>query len=127
MVSETTRTLNRKHLAALGHIVRDIRRSTLNETQEGLATRSGLDRGFVGAVERGERDLGLLKLREVLIALGLDWPTFGRLMQDHDALPQRGRLALRLEAERRFLARRQESEPVPECEGPTNPNGDTPA
>jgi transcriptional regulator with XRE-family HTH domain len=45
------------------------RREELGISQEELADRAGLDRTYVGGVERGERNLGLLNLLKIAIAL----------------------------------------------------------
>lgn len=39
-------------------------------TQEDLAAEAGVDRTYVGGVERGERNLGLLNLNRLAVALG---------------------------------------------------------
>lgn len=44
-------------------------REDLGISQEELADRAGLDRTYVGGVERGERNLGLLNLFKIAIAL----------------------------------------------------------
>jgi transcriptional regulator with XRE-family HTH domain len=59
-------------------------------TQEGFAHESHLDRGFVGAVERAERNVGFRKIRQLLIGLGIDWSDFGVALQEIDPLPKRG-------------------------------------
>jgi transcriptional regulator with XRE-family HTH domain len=73
-------------LAPLAIAMREGRESG-EETQEQLAVRGGLDRGFVGAVERAERNLGHRKLRQLLIAIGWSWYQWGKLMQELDPLP----------------------------------------
>ncbi|MGH8194150.1 MAG: helix-turn-helix domain-containing protein [Woeseiaceae bacterium] len=39
-------------------------------TQEDLAAEAGLDRTYVGGIERGERNLALLNVNKLAIALG---------------------------------------------------------
>lgn len=58
----------RNFLRDLGHRIRD-RRIALDLTQEQLAETCGLHRTFIGAVERGERNLSLLNLRILAQAL----------------------------------------------------------
>lgn len=50
--------------------VRDLR-SQLGYSQEELAHRSGLHRTYVGAVERGERNITLLNAQRIADALGV--------------------------------------------------------
>lgn len=70
----------------LADVIREIR-SGAGETQEEFALRSGLGRGLVGALERGARNVGLEKLRLLLLALGISWDQFGCAMQKADPLP----------------------------------------
>jgi transcriptional regulator with XRE-family HTH domain len=55
-------------LQALGDRVRD-RRAELKMTQQELGDRCGLHRTFVGSVERGERNVSILNLRQLASAL----------------------------------------------------------
>ena len=55
-------------LRDLGDRVRD-RRTELKLTQQELGDRCGLHRTFVGSVERGERNLSILNLRQLAAAL----------------------------------------------------------
>ncbi|MGO7548333.1 helix-turn-helix domain-containing protein [Rhizobium leguminosarum] len=41
-------------------------------SQEEIAHRAGLDRSFVGQVERGERNLSLLNILKIADALGIE-------------------------------------------------------
>ena len=56
-------------LKAFGARVRRLRRAK-GLSQEELAFRSGLNRTYVGAVERGERNIALLNIRRLAEALG---------------------------------------------------------
>jgi len=48
---------------------------SLSLSQEDLADKSGLHRTYVGAVERGERNLTLSSLEAIALALNVDVPT----------------------------------------------------
>jgi len=50
-------------------------RSDLNLSQEELADKCGLHRTYVGAVERGERNVTLSSLEVLALALNVDVPT----------------------------------------------------
>tara|TARA_B110000263_G_C15179360_1_gene450801 strand:+ start:307 stop:534 length:228 start_codon:yes stop_codon:yes gene_type:complete len=58
-----------KQLKDFGARVRQAR-TTLGWSQDELAYRSGLHRTYVGAVERGERNVALLNLRKLAATLG---------------------------------------------------------
>ncbi|MBS1701767.1 MAG: helix-turn-helix transcriptional regulator [Armatimonadetes bacterium] len=55
-------------LVKFGHNVRDARLH-LGISQEALAFEAGLDRTYMGGVERGERNLGLLNVARIAQAL----------------------------------------------------------
>ena len=59
---------DRAFLRALGDRLRD-RRAELKLTQQDLGDRCGLHRTFVGSVERGERNVSVLNLRQLARAL----------------------------------------------------------
>lgn len=46
-------------------------RERLGITQEDLADQTGLHRTYIGSVERGERNLGLINVHRIAVALGL--------------------------------------------------------
>jgi transcriptional regulator with XRE-family HTH domain len=56
-------------LAAFGKRVR-VAREARGWTQEDLAYEAGLDRTYIGGIERGERNVALLSLNKVAAALG---------------------------------------------------------
>lgn len=56
-------------LVAFGAAVRAAR-SAAGVSQEELAYRSGIDRSYLGAIERGEQNAGLLHLARIAEALG---------------------------------------------------------
>lgn len=70
----------RSRLEAFGRAVK-VKRLTLDLTQEELAHRSGLDRTYIGGVERGERNVGLLNIVLIAEALGI---SAGDLMHASD-------------------------------------------
>ncbi|HUG13342.1 MAG TPA: helix-turn-helix transcriptional regulator [Opitutaceae bacterium] len=57
-----------KVLACFGRNVRSHRKK-LGISQEELAAEAGLDRAYMGGVERGERNLGLLNVARIAKAL----------------------------------------------------------
>jgi transcriptional regulator with XRE-family HTH domain len=59
---------HRAFLSSLGDRIRD-RRTDLKLTQEELGERCGLHRTFIGSVERGERNISVLNLRQIAVAL----------------------------------------------------------
>lgn len=58
-------------LKILGERIREKRKS-LGWTQEELADYAGIDRSYIGGVERGERNLTFKVLCEICRALGCD-------------------------------------------------------
>lgn len=59
-----------KELQQFGNCVR-IARTNLGISQEELAARAGLHRTYLGGVERGERNIGLLNIIRLAKALGV--------------------------------------------------------
>ncbi len=57
-------------LIAVGSTIRRIRLSK-NISQEELAHLAGVDRSYMGAVERGDNNVAILKLARVAAALGI--------------------------------------------------------
>jgi transcriptional regulator with XRE-family HTH domain len=60
-----------KHLSKLGNLVRDLRKSK-GLSQEELASKAGVDRSYVGGIERGERNVTLLTLIKIANGLKCD-------------------------------------------------------
>ena len=60
---------------ALGRRVRELRRQQ-GISQEELAARAALHRNYVGSVERGERDIGVMATSRIAGALGLSLAEF---------------------------------------------------
>ena len=54
----------------LGQTIR-VRRETLGLTQEQLAERAGLHWTFISGVERGIRNISIMKLHRIAISLGV--------------------------------------------------------
>jgi transcriptional regulator with XRE-family HTH domain len=61
-----------KELAALGHAMRTLRMRR-GVSQDALAGLAGLDRTYVGGIERGERNASYLSLSRILGALDMSW------------------------------------------------------
>ena len=66
-----------KILEKFGERVRDLRKEC-GWSQEGFAEECGLDRTYMGGVERGERNLGLRNIERIAEALGI---TIAELME----------------------------------------------
>jgi len=58
-------------LVELGSRIREKRKS-LGWTQEDLADNAGIDRSYIGGVERGERNLTVTVLSRICLALKCD-------------------------------------------------------
>ena len=58
-------------LRQFGDAVRQLR-GARGWSQEDLAERCGLDRTYLGGVERGERNVGLINLVRIAVALDVD-------------------------------------------------------
>ena len=52
--------------------VHGAKRETLHISQEKLAERAGLHRTYIGSVEQGRRNLGLLNIVKIATALGVN-------------------------------------------------------
>jgi transcriptional regulator with XRE-family HTH domain len=70
-------------LQALGSRVRE-RREALGLTRQQLAERAGLHFNYVGSIERGQRNVAVINLAN--LALALDYESLGELL---DGLPLR--------------------------------------
>jgi transcriptional regulator with XRE-family HTH domain len=77
-----------QELQPLAEVIKAYRRAA-GYTQEGFAYESHLDRGFVGSVERAERNVGFRKIRQLLMGLGINWRDFGAALHELDPLPTR--------------------------------------
>ena len=55
---------------AFGARLREVRKQK-GFSQEGLALACGLDRTYIGGVERGERNISLVNIQKIAAALGI--------------------------------------------------------
>lgn len=55
-------------LAAFGQAVRALRLE-IGLSQEALADEAGIDRSYIGGIERGEHNLALINIRKIAFAL----------------------------------------------------------
>lgn len=62
-------------LLAFGKAVRQARKAQ-GYSQEDFADRCGIDRSYMGSVERGERNLALVNIEKIIQALGLAYSEF---------------------------------------------------
>ena len=67
-----------KILARFGRKVRDLRKAKGFSSQEAFAAHCGLDRTYIGGIERGERNVALRNIAVIARALGV---TISELMQ----------------------------------------------
>ena len=65
-------------LIRFGRRVRELR-TAQGYSQEGFAAACGVDRTYMGGIERGERNLALRNIERIAVALGL---SLGELMRD---------------------------------------------
>jgi len=70
MARASEQALQVPELARLGGVVR-VQRQELGLSQEALADLAGLDRSYMGGVERGEHNIAFINLLKVSSALGL--------------------------------------------------------
>ncbi len=59
-------------LRKFGNRLRMLRKEKGIQSQIDLAMRTGLDRTYIGGIERGERNLSLLNIAKIAKALNLD-------------------------------------------------------
>ena len=60
----------KEHLSKIGKNIREVR-SDRNLSQESLASLAGLDRTYIGGVERGERNISVLNITKIAKALNV--------------------------------------------------------
>jgi transcriptional regulator with XRE-family HTH domain len=65
----------------VGAILKAYRRRQ-NLSQEHLASRAGLDRTYIGLVERGKRRPTVDAVSRMLTVLGIPWAEFGAALDD---------------------------------------------
>ena len=65
--------MRKKHpaLIKLGKNIRELRKLK-NLSQEAFADKAGLDRTYVGGIERGERNIATLNLIRIALALNIE-------------------------------------------------------
>lgn len=63
--------MRNKKLVAFGQRVREIRKSR-GLSQEGMAALAGVDRSYMGHIERGEKNITLTKIYQISDALGIE-------------------------------------------------------
>lgn len=62
--------MSKQELIKLGKIIRE-KRESQNLTQIDLASKAGVDRNYIGMVERGERNPSFLSLQKIAHGLGI--------------------------------------------------------
>lgn len=72
------RAISPNLLRRFGQRVRDLRRSR-GLSQENFAEQCGLDRTYIGGVERGERNISLKNIEQITAALDM---SISRLFED---------------------------------------------
>nr|WP_183384397.1 helix-turn-helix transcriptional regulator [Halomonas stenophila] len=60
-----------ERLVAFGHRVRKMRKNK-GLSQEGMAALAGIDRSYMGHIERGEKNITLTKIYQISEALGVE-------------------------------------------------------
>lgn len=73
-------------LAALGSRIRELR-SRRGWSQEGFADRCGLDRTYVGGIERGERNLAVINLLRIARTLEVPVGTLFERVESETSRP----------------------------------------
>lgn len=59
-------------LVLIGKRMREVRLAKGHRAQDAFAIGNGIDRAYYSALERGERNVGILKLLEIAIALDVE-------------------------------------------------------
>jgi transcriptional regulator with XRE-family HTH domain len=75
---------------AFGQAIRELRKER-NLTQERLAARGKMDRGYLGGVERGERNPGLVRIMSIAEGLGTSASAIFRRFEEVKAREARER------------------------------------
>jgi transcriptional regulator with XRE-family HTH domain len=70
-------------LIAFGEAVRRYRKAK-GLSQEAFADACGIDRSYMGGVERGERNIALLNVEKILLALGMQPSEFFKALDQID-------------------------------------------
>lgn len=72
-----------RYLEQFGRAVR-VERKALGYSQEAFADRVGLDRSYMGGVERGERNIALINMMRIVEALGMQPSGFFKHLDSTD-------------------------------------------
>lgn len=67
-------------LVSIGSVIRELR-TERGLSQEGLAHEAGVDRSYMGGIERGEHNITILNLRRICECLGV---SMGALLRQAD-------------------------------------------
>lgn len=62
-----------EHLIAFGRAIRELRKEK-GLSQEAFADLAGIDRSYMGHIERGEKNITLTKIHQIANALGMSLP-----------------------------------------------------
>lgn len=62
--------MREKHLVAFGKVIRELRKAN-GMSQEAFADLAGIDRSYMGHIERGEKNITLTKIYQLSDALGI--------------------------------------------------------
>jgi len=71
MGNDSNQKESRRYLKLIGSNIRKLRQKE-GLTQEKLALKAGLDRSYIGGIERGERNISVLNLKKCADALKID-------------------------------------------------------
>lgn len=70
------------HLIAFGRAIRELRKEK-GLSQEAFADLAGIDRSYMGHIERGEKNVTLTKIYQIADALGMPLPAIFERTESH--------------------------------------------